>query len=50
MEELGSGLYIGKDGKIYKLVPASREELEAYIKYAAYMKERSVTLTENFTK
>lgn len=31
MEELGSGLYLGSDGKIYKLVPASREELETYI-------------------
>ena len=31
MKELGSGLYLGSDGKIYKLVPASREDLEAYI-------------------
>lgn len=31
MKELGSGLYLGSDGKIYKMVPASREDLEAYI-------------------
>jgi hypothetical protein len=31
MKELGSGLYLGSDGKIYKLVPASKEDLEAYI-------------------
>lgn len=31
MKELGSGLYLSSDGKIYKLVPASREDLEAYI-------------------
>ncbi len=31
MKELGSGLYLGNDGKIYKLVQASREDLEAYI-------------------
>ena len=31
MKELGSGLYLGNDGKIYKLVQASREDLEGYI-------------------
>ena len=31
MKELGSGLYLGNDCKIYKLVPASKEELESYI-------------------
>ena len=50
MKELSIGLYIGENGKIYKLVPASKEQLEAYIRYTVYMKERSVTLTENFTK
>lgn len=50
MKELHTGLYIGENGKIYKLVPASKEELEAYIRYTVYMKEHSVTLTENFTK
>lgn len=50
MKEMHTGLYIDGNGKIYKLVPASKEELEAYIRYAAHMKERSVLLTENFTK
>lgn len=50
MKELPTGLYINTDGKIYKLVPASREELEAYIKYQECMKTQSVPLTENFTK
>lgn len=31
MKELGSGLYLGNDGKIYKMVLASREDLEAHI-------------------
>ena len=50
MKELHTGLYIGENGKIYKLVPASKEELESYIRYMEYMKDRSVHLTENFTK
>ena len=50
MKELHTGLYIGQNGKIYKLVPASKEELESYIRYVEYMKDRSVHLTENFTK
>lgn len=31
MKELGSGFYLGNDGKIYKLVQASREDLEGHI-------------------
>ena len=31
MKELGSGLYLSNDGKIYKLIPAPREDMEAYI-------------------